>query len=167
MPTPTTSRRTVPRTCVQCGANRVRPTTIDREVDVKHDGKVHHVVVRGMPVERCGECGETTLGTDADERIDAALREHLGLLSPECIRASRVALGMTQAQLAGQVGCASETLSRWENGALVQSRGMDLILRAYFALPSLRAFCAALKQDRTLGASVVVDDTRGSTPDAA
>jgi hypothetical protein len=44
---------------------------------------------------------------------------------------------------------------------------MDLILRAYFALPSLRAFCAALKQDRTLGASVVVDDTRGSTPDAA
>lgn len=155
MANPKSSRRAFPRTCVCCGSKSVQPSLIDREFDVKHDGRHHHVMVRDLPVEQCASCKEVTLGSDSDEYVDAALREHLGLLPPERIRSNRIRLGMTQVQLAEQIGCASETLSRWENGALVQSRGADRLLRAYFAMPSLRAFFVAVEQDRQLGSFVV------------
>ncbi len=128
---------------------------IDREFDVKHDGKQYTMPVRDLQVERCDSCGEVTLGVESDDRIDAALREHLGLLTPAQIRHNRKALRLTQAQLAEFIGCASETLSRWENGAIVQSRGADRLLRAYFALPSLRSFLATVELDRTLGTCVI------------
>lgn len=149
------SRRTFPRTCVCCGSKSVQPALIDREFDVKHDGKQYTVSVRDLEVERCESCGEVTLGVDADDRIDASLREQLGFLTPAQIRRNRKVLGLTQTQLAESIGCASETLSRWENGAIVQSRGADRLLRAYFALPSLRTFLATVELDPTLGACVI------------
>jgi len=139
-----------------CGKKAVQAATIDRSFDVKHDSKPYTVMVHTMPIERCVECGEYTLGSDSDECIDAALRKQLGLLMPETIRANRKQLKQTQEQLASAVGCASETLSRWENGVLVQSCGADRLLRAYFALPALRAFFAELEIDRNLGAHVLV-----------
>lgn len=149
------SRRSFPRTCACCGARAVQPSRIDRAFEVKHDGKHYSVMVRELPAEKCQACKEVTLGGDLDEHVNAALRDHLGLLTPEQIRSNRVTLAMTQAQLSEQIGCASETLSRWENGALIQSRGADRLLRAYFAMPSLRAFFVALDQDRQLGSDVI------------
>ena len=43
-----------------------------------------------------------------------------------------------QTQLAERLGVAAETISRWENGALIQSRSMDNLLRVYFAIPEVR-----------------------------
>lgn len=128
---------------------------VNRTFDVKHEGKQYSVTVRELLVELCKTCNSVTLGSDSDDQIDAALREHLGLLTPERIRENRKSLGLTQAQLAEFIGCASESLSRWESGALVQSRGADRLLRAYFALPPLRAFFAAVESDRLLGWNVV------------
>ena len=44
--------------------------------------------------------------------------------------------------LAGQLGVAVETISRWENGALTQTRAMDRYLRVYFGVPAARAALA-------------------------
>jgi putative zinc finger/helix-turn-helix YgiT family protein len=76
---------------------------------------------------------------DADEQIAQALREKLGLLSGGQIRQNREMLGLSQRRLAEHLGVAVETISRWENGALTQTRAMDRYLRVYFGVPAARA----------------------------
>jgi DNA-binding transcriptional regulator YiaG len=76
---------------------------------------------------------------NADEQISAALRKHLGLLSPTEIRAGRKALHLSQRQIAATLGVAEASISRWETGALIHSRAIDNFLRAFFHLPELRA----------------------------
>jgi DNA-binding transcriptional regulator YiaG len=60
------------------------------------------------------------------------LREQLGLLSAQQIRTNREQLGLTQRGLAEHLVVAVATISRWETGALTQSRAMDRYLRLYF-----------------------------------
>lgn len=151
----TPRQRSFPRTCLHCRTKSVVQVHISRDFEVKHDGKLYPVAVHNVPAERCSSCGNVTLGSEVDTCIDAALRDHLNLLAPEQIRANRKLLGLTQAQLAELICCAGETLSRWETGALVQSRGADRLLRAFFGLPELRAFLTAMEHDRSLGVNVV------------
>jgi putative zinc finger/helix-turn-helix YgiT family protein len=92
-----------------------------------------------LRVPRCGACGELVFDNDADEQIAEALREKLGLLSAGQIRENRDALGLSQRSLAEHLGVAVETISRWETGALTQTRAMDRYLRVYFGVPAARA----------------------------
>ena len=46
---------------------------------------------------------------------------------------------------------APETISRWVNGALIQSRAMDNLLRLFFALPEVRDALRGGSQDPQLG----------------
>jgi transcriptional regulator with XRE-family HTH domain len=64
---------------------------------------------------------------------------YLGLLSAEQIRNNREELGLTRRELAEQRGVAIETISRWENGVLTQTRAMDRYRRLYFGVPAARA----------------------------
>jgi len=48
-------------------------------------------------------------------------------------------LGLKQQELAEQLGVAPETISRWVNGALIQSRAMDNLLRLYFDSKEVRS----------------------------
>lgn len=121
----------------------------------KYDGAVHELSL-ALPVNKCANCGATTLDNAADEAINDALREHIGLLRPAEIRAARAALGFTQQQLAGEIGCAPESLSRWENGQILQSRVYDRMLRAFFHLPDLRVFFDRLAVDRSLGRTAIL-----------
>ncbi len=49
--------------------------------------------------------------------------------------------------MAQQMGVAVETISRWENGVLTQTRAMDRYLRVYFGVPAARA---ALTQETSI-----------------
>jgi len=117
---------------------------------------MHTVHVAAMPVARCETCGAISEGIDSERAFDSAMREQLGLLTTDEIRLARSTLALTQQQLAEAVGCAAESLSRWETGGMVQSRVYDTMLRAYFGLPEFREFAGALGEDKTLGRSVVV-----------
>ena len=95
---------------------------------------------RGKPFPwQCPECGEMVFDNDADEQIAQALRDQFGLLSADQIRNSREELGLSQRSLAEHLGVAPETISRWEHGALTQTRAMDRYLRVYFSVPAARA----------------------------
>jgi len=120
-------------------------------MDVRYEGALHFIRVPDLPVQRCAECGEVTYGNDTQEAIHRALRAHLHLLQPDEIRTCRKALYLTQEQLAEAIGCAAESLSRWENGAIIQSRSYDRLLRAYFHLPALRAFFEQLRGSAAVG----------------
>jgi putative zinc finger/helix-turn-helix YgiT family protein len=131
--------RPFPWRCAECGKKEVRPATVPYTAQIKHDGRLYSVEVSKLRVPRCGACGELVFDNDADEQIARALRDHLGLLPAGQIRASREELGLSQRELAEHLGVAVETISRWENGALTQSRAMDRYLRLYFGVPAARS----------------------------
>jgi putative zinc finger/helix-turn-helix YgiT family protein len=106
---------------------------------VRLDGRLHDVTVPELVVPKCSACGELVFSNDTDEQINRALRTQLGLLQPDEIRAKRVRLRLTQRALAGHIGVAAETLSRWESGLLIQGRAMNTLLRLYFDSADARA----------------------------
>jgi putative zinc finger/helix-turn-helix YgiT family protein len=135
---------------------------MDFTTDVKHDGVVHRIHLPGLEVPRCQTCGETIITNAVDEQINDALRRHLRLLTPSQMRQGVKALGLSQQELAERLGVAKETISRWVNGALIQSRAMDNLLRIYFALPEVRAALLGRDQDPQLG--VISSDWQGEDP---
>jgi putative zinc finger/helix-turn-helix YgiT family protein len=127
-----------PWRCPECGKKEVRRSTIRYTSEIKHDGRAYTVEVARLRVPKCRVCGELIFDNAADEQIAAALRRHLGLLSVEQIRTNREQLGLSQRDLADHLGVAVETISRWENGVLTQTRAMDRYLRVYFGVPAAR-----------------------------
>jgi len=135
----TSHGRAFPWRCPECGKKDVRPETVAHTSQIKHDGRMYVVEVPELRVPRCGSCGELVFDNEADEQIAEAFRHQLGLLLAEQIRENRVQLGLSQRELADHLGVAVETISRWENGALTQTRAMDRYLRLYFGVPAVRA----------------------------
>ncbi len=129
----------LPWKCGKCGQRAVVPVVIPYEADVEHDGRAYRLVFPDLSVQRCERCGTIILDDAAGDRISAALRREAGLLTPEDILAHRQARRLTQKQLAGCLGIAEATLSRWETGAQIQQRCLDRFLRVLFAFPSVRA----------------------------
>jgi putative zinc finger/helix-turn-helix YgiT family protein len=135
----TSKDKRFPWRCPECGKREVRPATVQHTSEIKHDGRLYTVEVSDLRAPRCSACGELVFDNDVDEQIARALREHLGLLASDQIRKNREALGLSQRLLAEHLGVAVETISRWENGVLTQTRAMDRYLRVYFGVPAARA----------------------------
>lgn len=136
-----------PWKCGQCRQRAVEPAVVSYTVEAEHDGRSYTVAIPDLKTPRCQNCGELVLDSAANRQITEALRQQLGLLAPEEIRANREALGMTQRQLAARLGIAEATLSRWETGGQIQQRALDRLLRLYFAFDAVRA---ALAEDHVV-----------------
>ncbi len=127
-------QKTFPIRCVECGRVEVHPVIIPFEIDKNQDGKLYHLRIPKLHANRCENCGEIYLGSEADAQISAALREEIGLLTPEQIRGNLAALNLNQKEAAEQMGIAPETMSRWLTGAMIQSRAMDNLLRRFLRM---------------------------------
>jgi putative zinc finger/helix-turn-helix YgiT family protein len=154
--TPHSKAKPFPWRCPECGKKEVRPATVAHTSQIKHDGRLYTVEIPSLRVPRCAACGELVFDNDADEQIAQALREQLGLLSGEQIRTNREELGLSQRNLAEHLGVAVETISRWENGALTQTRAMDRYLRVYFGVPAARAALVGQSENPQLGLHVEI-----------
>src|SRR5258706_1948449 len=126
--------RSFPWSCPNCGKLEVFAITTNYLADVKHDGKLHQIGISELRAAKCRNCGELVFSADTSEQISAALRSHLGLLSPQAIKSARDSRGMTQKELSKETGIAEETISRWEGRLIIQSRAMDQFVRLYFDL---------------------------------
>ncbi len=120
----------------------MRPRSTHYTAQVKHDGRLHDVVVHNLEVPTCDACGERVFGRSVEDQISDALRAHLGLLSPREIHDQLKTLGLSQKQLASRLGIAEATVSRWRTGTVIQSRAMDNLMRVYFAVPEVRRVLA-------------------------
>jgi putative zinc finger/helix-turn-helix YgiT family protein len=117
---------------------RVVPIATDHTCTAKHDGRSYAIHIPDLEIPTCRQCGEQVFTVGIDDRIRAALRVQVGLLTPQEIHDQRGDLGLSQQELAAQLGVAKETISRWETGALIQSRAMDNLLRLYFQSKEVR-----------------------------
>ncbi|MCL4197720.1 MAG: hypothetical protein KJZ69_09545 [Phycisphaerales bacterium] len=160
--TTATSDRPYPRKCFACRQRAVDRVYEPRTVTAKYDGRSYTLEIARFPIDRCRHCGEEALTNAADDAINRALRETLHLLEPDQLVANCQAIGLSRRELARDIGFAEESVSRWVNGAVLQSRPYDRILRAYFALPELRNFLRALNDNPALG-TVAVADQEDST----
>lgn len=150
--------------CHRCGKpfeRKIAPPRVER---MKYDGARHDVLVEGVPQWQCEGCGITATDDESDTVVQDCLRRHIGLLAADEIREGRTALGLTQAQLADLLGCAAESLSRWENGAILQSRSYDRFLRLFFHLPRARDLLRMIESDKSVG-RVAVPGPRDPLPE--
>ena len=157
----------VPR-CHRCGKHFERVIAPTHVQKMKYDGRRYDVLVEGMPRWRCEACDVTATDDASDIVVQDSLRRHIGLLTAEEIREARTALGLTQADLAGLLGCAAESVSRWENAAILQSRTYDRLRRLVFQLPAVRRLLGSMGQDCPVGRQAVAgaDDPSKSVVEA-
>ena len=135
--------------CVQCGSKAVGGATVSETVPFRYEGKLYDVHVPQLTVRKCANCGACFYDNRADTQITRALRDQLNLLQPEQIQINRVQFGLTQEQLAEHIRVAPESLSRWENGHVIQSRSHDRLLQAFFTVPEFREFTARTATERS------------------
>jgi len=124
--------------CGKCRERAVALARVSYTTPIDHDGRTYTVTLPELLVPRCQKCGTIALEEEANRQISEAFRKQAGLLAPEQIRQHRASLGMTQQDMADQLGLAVCTLSRWETGAQIQQRALDRFVRAFFLLPQLR-----------------------------
>lgn len=112
-----------------------------------------------IPVRRCKSCGFEFSDGEAEEIKHEAVCRHLGLLSPNGIRAIRGMHGMSRAAFSRVSGIGEATLNRWENGLLVQNRANDRFLRLLASPENVRKL-QSLDSERIRAGDVHVDRFR-------
>ena len=118
-----------PRFCGECGQERVTPRQLFYNAKIKHDGQLYQFLIEALPIDQCESCGEQWFTLDTDEALQAGLRKHLGLLSPDEIVKRLQELGLSHTAFARRIGVPSETLAHWLSGHAVQNRMMDDLMR--------------------------------------
>jgi putative zinc finger/helix-turn-helix YgiT family protein len=129
-----------PYKCAKCREKAVSPTIEEYHLTLDHDGRTYELIVPDLTVLVCANCKNRVLDREANARLDDALRAKAGLLFPSEIRQGRLRLDFSQAHLAELLTIGEATLSRWETGAQIQSHHMDVMLRAFFDVPSFRKY---------------------------
>jgi putative zinc finger/helix-turn-helix YgiT family protein len=149
---PVGAERSFPRRCRHCGKEEVVLVTSRYDAEVRHDGRLHQFTIPRLQIAVCQACGEKVFTEQVDDQINAGLRAHLQLMTPEEIRTALVRVKLTQKEAAERLGIAEETLSRWLNETQIQSRAMDNLLRVFFAFPQVRTALCGRARDPQLGA---------------
>jgi DNA-binding transcriptional regulator YiaG len=130
--------------------------TVPYDVRIDHDGRKYDVHIDTLSVPQCTNCGAISIDSDASEQIDRAFRRAAELLSPQEIRERRIAAGFHHQQdFARVLGVSPSTLNRWENGAQVQQRFHDRMLRAFFDVPEFRAYLASHQVTATMSTTTM------------
>jgi DNA-binding transcriptional regulator YiaG len=150
----TSAGKPFPRFCDICRKNSVWPVTTAYRTEVQYEGRRYNVDPPHLIVPRCEQCGSLYFDNAAEEQVNNALRDQLHLLMPEQIRANRMALGLTGDDLSNRLGVTPEELNDWEDGLVFQSRAVDNLLRAFFALPTVRAELRGAEQNPSFGTVV-------------
>lgn len=123
--------------CSKCRERTVSLRAVAYTTRFDYDGRKHVVSIPDLVLPQCTKCGTISIDHEGNLLIDAAFRKQVGLLAPDAIRTQREALGLTQEQLAEKLRIAAATLSRWETGAQMQQRSLDLLMRLFFKNPNL------------------------------
>jgi len=135
-------------TCPVCGAGNLTKKIVEETFEYK--GK--HLTVPDYVVYECAECEEeivdrNTLKTSS-KLIKDFYRSVDGLLTSSEIKTIRQKLELTQEEMANILGGGKKAFARYEKGQVIQSRGMDNLLRILAKYPyTLDALEVRYKED--------------------
>jgi DNA-binding transcriptional regulator YiaG len=152
---PANAERPFPWRCRHCGNDEVRLTHLSYDAEVRHDGRVYSFQIPKLEAPVCRACRKMVVTECVDDQINAALRDHLHLLTPTEMRAALERIGMTQNDAAECLGIAEATLSRWLTETQIQSRALDNLLRVFFGFPEVRTALSGKSQDSRMGTADV------------
>ena len=93
-------------------------------------GGIAETVKVKVPAWRDPKDGEVYLDTEATTILDKVKARHMGLLTPEQIKALRKRLGLTQPQISELLQIGEKTWTRWETGRERPSRSINVLLFA-------------------------------------
>lgn len=116
--------------CVECGSKMRKCSD-----PIKETFRGEEFTVRGIKHYVCDGCGEVVFDAEEGKKFDAdilkqyAMRENL--LSPQEIKEIRKKHGLSQRDFEKVLGVSSPSVSRWETGKVLQSKPVDLLMRAY------------------------------------
>jgi putative zinc finger/helix-turn-helix YgiT family protein len=82
-----------------------------------------------VPVQKCSKCGFEYIDDAAEDIRHEAVCRHLGVLTPDEIREVREEYGFSRAEFSRLSRLGEATLTRWENGSLIQNNAYDQFLR--------------------------------------
>lgn len=95
--------------------------------------------VYGIERYVCDTCGNSEMSVQSAEKLSKNLAQQYahahGLLSPEEIKLARKSMGLTQKEFEKLIGVSSPTASRWESGAMQQSKPVDNLIRLLVKYP--------------------------------
>lgn len=157
--------RPFPWRCGSCDKKEVYRTPTPYQATIKYEGRPYDVEISDLELPKCRECGEVVFDNHAGHQINQALRKQLGLLLPDQIRTGRTKLGLNQGDFAAQLGVAKESVSRWETGALTQSRVVDRQIRLFFEFPAVRETLSQLQQGDVFGETANIESSEPSLAD--
>ncbi len=83
-----------------------------------------------VPALRDPKNGEIYLDSDATAILDKVKARHMGLLTPDQIKALRKRLDLTQPQISELLQIGEKTWTRWETGRERPSRSINVLLCA-------------------------------------
>src|SRR5208283_833284 len=101
---PLGAERPLPWRCRHCGKDEVIMTTASYDAELRHDGRLYSFTIPHLDAPVCQACGEKVFTERVDDQINAALRSHLHLLTPEEIRTALERIRMTQKGAADRHG---------------------------------------------------------------
>lgn len=124
--------------CMECGCELERVCGPMTETYRGREYTVDNIVRYVCPL--CGEYEISAPESDKlDRAIDEAYRRDEGLLEPSEIKALRKSLNLSQKDFEALLGVSTPTCSRWETGAMLQSKTADRLMRVFAAHPELAA----------------------------
>jgi len=128
------------QTCSNCDAPALAPLTYSNHFKHGHSS----IQVDGLTCLVCAKCGTEIITPEqvrANHRVIAdAKRKADGLLTGDEIRAIRERLALTQQQAALVFGGGANAFSKYECGDVIQSVGMDRLMRVTAHFPLILAF---------------------------
>jgi hypothetical protein len=130
--TPRGKDRPFPWLCIECGKEEIFPCKTDYTTTQLHDGQSYEIHISDLEIPTCRNCGDRLFTSRVDNRIVAAMRAHVGLLTPQEMESKRCELALSEQEVADELGVTEETYRNWEGGWVIQSRAMDVLLRSTF-----------------------------------
>jgi|GEM_PF-5065571 len=134
--------------CPDCGSAKVVESMKEQSFPYGADG--NQVTLKAsVPVFSCDDCGYEYFGEKGEEARHEAVCRYLGVQTPEEIRKTREAAGLSRTELCELAGFGSASLQRWETGAIIPNGSSDrLIFLLRFAdnVERLKRRLAAISQ---------------------
>jgi putative zinc finger/helix-turn-helix YgiT family protein len=141
--------------CFVCSSNSVRMITSPfltkyHDILVTIQAKMYH----------CDTCHKEFFTPDqarnVSQRVKAAVRNKLGLLSPERIIEIRKKYNLSQEGLERLLGLGAKVVTRWENDRVLQMKTTDDLLRLMERIPAVVKELRELRERESASAPVPV-----------